>query len=236
MQKISCKQTNLPPSITGHIHSHAHLVLPFSESVYLQYGETEVVLQPGYMAFVPPSCFHRYFSQKDQGTIVMDIPEQMIKASDLSSLSGNSVLMISAALRPLIELIRYDMGENPESDSVRYLFYYLYDKLVESHRIRSLQYISDNFAENLSVAQLAAIENYNPSYYSDWFKKQTGYLPSEYIQNVRIEKSKALLVNTHYKVIEIAMQVGYCNSSAFTRAFHKSAGVSPREFRARFSV
>ena len=48
---------------------------------------------------------------------------------------------------------------------------------------------------------------------------------------VRIEKAKEILATTRYRIIDVAMQVGYSNSSSFTRAFHAMEGITPNQYR-----
>ena len=52
----------------------------------------------------------------------------------------------------------------------------------------SLQYMHENYADEISIAQLAAMENYNVSYYTSWFKHKIGCIPSDYLKMVRMEK------------------------------------------------
>ena len=56
-------------------------------------------------------------------------------------------------------------------------------------------------------------------------------MPSEYLQGLRIEKAKEILNTTHYRVLDVALQVGYSNCSSFVRAFKAVAGVTPHEYR-----
>ena len=79
--------------------------------------------------------------------------------------------------------------------------------------------------------QLAEIENYNATYYSDWFKQQTGVSPSMYLRYIRINRAKELLEETDYTVMDIAVMVGYSSNSTFTRAFHSVTGMTPKEYR-----
>ena len=79
--------------------------------------------------------------------------------------------------------------------------------------------------------QLAEIENYNATYYSDWFKQQTGVSPSMYLRCLRITRAKELLEDTKYTVMDIAVMVGYSSNSTFTRAFHSVVGMTPKEYR-----
>jgi AraC-like DNA-binding protein len=136
---------------------------------------------------------------------------------------------------PLIELITSEITRNPDSDSLRYLYYYLYDKLVEANVPKSQQYIHEHFAEPITIVELAQLENYNVSYYTDWFKRKFGVSPSSYLRNFRIEKAKELLLTTHYRLIEIAMQVGYNSNASFTRAFKEATGMSPIAYRSHYA-
>ena len=225
---------DFPSHEQGHSHPHAHIIIPIKEPVHLTHDGMSYYLMPGSMSFILPYSYHTFSGKCHKDNIVMDIPETMIKKKDYAIFSANRILPISSTLMPVIELIHHEITMNPASDSVRYLFYYIYDKFVEKQSFRSLKYIAENFSENITVAKLAEIENYNRFYYTDWFKSKTGILPSEYIQIVRIEKAKALLADTGYKIIEIALQVGYDNASSFTRTFKRLEHISPREYRNLF--
>lgn len=231
MAKIVCKTIEHGSSQISHVHAHAHITIPMNSEVYLTYNDCELTLSVDEIAFVPPNCFHSSICKGD--VLNINIPSEMIKKSDLALLQESPVLNIKDSLKPLITLIKNEISINEESDSIRYLFYYLYDKFVSRSNFKSMKYILDNFTENISINELAEMENYNACYYSEWFMKKTGIHPSRYIQKLRIEKSKELLLSTRYQIIDIANQVGYQNSSSFTRAFKSFTGISPREFRLR---
>lgn len=86
------------------------------------------------------------------------------------------------------------------------------------------------------VGNLAEIENYNATYYSDWFKQQTGVSPSMYLRSIRISRAKELLEDTNYTVMDIAVMVGYSSNSTFTRAFRSIVGMTPKEYRDRMGM
>ena len=71
----------------------------------------------------------------------------------------------------------------------------------------------------------------NSSYFSSLFKKKTGLNLINYLQNVRIEKSKQLLLNTNQKLYEISEAVGIPNVKYFFKLFKDYTGVTPSEFR-----
>ncbi len=229
MSKISSYTVVLTPDEVSHSHPHAHILIPLGEECEIRYSDRRWTVTPKQIIFVPPACEHAYSG--NGSLIVLNIPAEMIKSSDMLFFTENPVMNVDEKLELLIALIKQEIEDRCNADSLRYLFYYLYDKFVERYKLPSLQYIHDNYAGEVSVAQLAAIENYNVSYYTDWFKKKVGCLPSEYLKMVRIDRAKEILATTKYKITDIAMQVGYCNSSSFTRAFKASEGISPHQYR-----
>lgn len=161
----------------------------------------------------------------------MDIPPHMIRQSDLITLESRIVYPIEGNLAPLTQLIKSEIQQHPNSSSICYLFYFLYEKLVENNECISLRYIREHFNEQFSIQTLAQLENYNPSYYTDWFRKKIGCSPSKYLREFRVERAKEMLLNPRFSLLDIAVQIGYNSHSAFTRAFKQTVGCSPQEYR-----
>ena len=67
-------------------------------------------------------------------------------------------------------------------------------------------------------------------YISRTFTKETGDNFSSYLTKVRIHQAKQLLLNTDYKIYEIAIMVGYNDSQYFCRVFKKEEGISAKEY------
>lgn len=99
-----------------------------------------------------------------------------------------------------------------------------------------LQYIDHNYKENLKLNSIAKIFGYNSSYLGKVFHKSTGKNFNAYVDQVRIENSKRLLLGQEYKVYEIAKLVGYTNVDYFHKKFKKLIGVSPAEYRRTHST
>lgn len=213
-----------------HMHPHAHIILPVEKTFFIQFLEQCRELTPSQICFVPPGVSHTY--QCKGLSMTLNIPAEMVKPADLALLTECCVWNIDGKLELLVSLIKQEIqsAEN-NKESLRYLFYYLYDKLVEQCQNPSLRYLQTNYAESINMAQLANMEGYNTSYYTHWFKQKMGCTPSEYLRITRIEKAKEILATTHYRLLDVAFQVGYTNSSSFIRAFKDVTGMTPREYR-----
>lgn len=63
------------------------------------------------------------------------------------------------------------------------------------------------------------------------FKQTTGKTLTDYITDIKIDRAKNLLLNSHYLIKEIAYQCGFQSQSAFAQAFKHATGLSPRQFK-----
>lgn len=93
------------------------------------------------------------------------------------------------------------------------------------------EYISQNFAQNLTLAVLANRFFINPFYLSQLFKEKTGETYLSYVMKVRINKAKELLETTNLKMAEVCELVGYTDTKYFSKLFEKLAGCKPSEYK-----
>lgn len=95
-----------------------------------------------------------------------------------------------------------------------------------------LNYINEHYTEQLSLGELAEFTNLTPQYLCSTFKKYTSQTLSEYINMIRIRKSKELLLyDRNMQIKEIARVVGFNDVSYFCSVFKKIEHISPTEFR-----
>ena len=92
-------------------------------------------------------------------------------------------------------------------------------------------YIRQHYAEKISLNGIAKMVYLSPAYFSRVFKKETGATFNSFLNEVRIEKSKALLRNNDLKMVDIALMVGFESQSYFTKVFKKITGISPLQYR-----
>ena len=95
----------------------------------------------------------------------------------------------------------------------------------------ALKYIEENYKKDLSVDKVSNYICMNPNYFSSLFKSKTGYSFTNYLQKIRVEKSKQLLSDPKNRIFEIAEMVGFVNSKYFFKIFKKETGLTPGEYR-----
>lgn len=95
-----------------------------------------------------------------------------------------------------------------------------------------LDLIEARFPETITLHELASEACLSDFHFSRLFRKATGLSPSHYVTRRRIQEAQSLLKLHHHSLIEIAEKAGFGSQGNFNRAFRKSVGMTPGEFRA----
>lgn len=102
----------------------------------------------------------------------------------------------------------------------------------KEHPIQNaINHIVSEYSESLSISELAEMCTLSDSHFIRLFKKYENMTPHEYILSIRLRESKRMLQASNDSVEIIAEKCGFNSASHFARAFRKSTGVSPTEFR-----
>jgi AraC family transcriptional regulator len=102
------------------------------------------------------------------------------------------------------------------------------DGLSQSILQRVIDYIHSNLDQDLGLAELAAIANLSPHYFTRQFKQSTGCTPHQFVIRCRVERAKALLLAGKSSIAAIAQQVGFANQAHLTVHIKRSLGVTPK--------
>lgn len=97
-----------------------------------------------------------------------------------------------------------------------------------------IRYIDEHYSEAISLSELADLISVTPQHLCVIFKNLTSRTVTEYINSVRIGKSKELLLRERgMRIKEIASSCGFSDVSYFCSMFRRFEGVSPAQFRER---
>lgn len=115
-------------------------------------------------------------------------------------------------------------------------------RLTSGGRVRdfyireALNYIEQNFQNDISVEGIASFCGLNRTYFGRIFKETVGSSPQQFLLNYRMAKAAELLKLTTLSISDIGNAVGYPNQLHFSRAFKNVYGISPREWRNRNQI
>lgn len=211
-----------------HVHDYLQILVPLQKSMTIMIDDVEYQMTPQELCLVPEGMRHECdFYGEMLALNLIEPPDE----KDKVLLGSPIIVSMEGQIVQLVDLIQAELRQSPDSQSVRFLYNYLYSKLIENHEPPSIRYICDHYDLPITVNDLADIERYNVTYYNDWFKQQTGVSPGTYLRRTRVEKAKDLLKNTRFSVTNIAIMVGYSSNSTFTRAFRSIAGTTPKLYR-----
>ena len=113
------------------------------------------------------------------------------------------------------------------------MMFYRLDERVSPAIRNSIQYINQHYYERLTLEQVAGVVSLSPTYLSGLFKAEMGQTFTEYIMNLRIERSQQLLRQTDLPLTEISQMTGFETQQYFNRVFKKRTGMSPLKYRNR---
>lgn len=99
---------------------------------------------------------------------------------------------------------------------------------------RCQQWASMHYTHPSPVAQMVQLSQLAERTFKRRFAQATGMSPLEYVHHVRLEEAKQLLESGATPVEAIALDVGYSDSSFFSRLFRRKVGMSPLQYRQRF--
>lgn len=123
----------------------------------------------------------------------------------------------------LVELVRCQIDQSPSGSLAAAVFDSRISLVLElMHKAPEQAWSLENLAEKATMSRSA---------FARHFREVTGQTMFQYLTELRIRKSKALLTGTEYPLEKIAELVGYGSALAFSRVFKQLTGEAPGRFR-----
>ncbi|MBO1001117.1 helix-turn-helix domain-containing protein [Pseudogracilibacillus auburnensis] len=225
-RKIICEKRTYSRELNSHDHDFGQLLFPLYGSMHIQTMEQNINLTSDYCFYLPPELNHAYRSNDRNEFLILDIPKYYLP-SETQSMYIQLERQWSSIRYLLLE---ETINRNKASNALRDLTSYIAQKLP-SATSPSIDYIQKHYKEPIKLEKLAKLEHYHPVYFSSWFKQKTGKSPKTYISELRLDEAKRLLHSTTWSITSISEELGFKNSSSFTRWFVKYVGSPPQKYR-----
>lgn len=96
---------------------------------------------------------------------------------------------------------------------------------------RAVTFIRNRYSSNIKVADIARHLCVDRSYLYKLFKNTLDMSPQEFLTEVRLSRAKELLSAAKLSVEQVALSCGYRDTLVFSKAFKRSTGMAPKEYR-----
>ena len=226
-----------------HWHDYFEIEIVLSGRGRHIYNGTEYPLQRGNCYLLTPVDFHEVQPEAPVELINISFDETCLPASLLQSLPGLSRRLEATeeALDRIVaaaELLRYEC----ESDGPCkiQLLEYLLNAFSQPGLYRgsseqltgirkAIAYLELHFREKITLEQLAGLSGYNPTYFSELFRKVTGQSYIRRLKNLRLRYA-AMLLRGGLSVSDACYASGFGSLSNFLAAFKEKYGTSPSAY------
>lgn len=235
-------------------HFHEHYVIGFIErgKRHLSCKNQEYIIEAGDLMMFNPRDNHTC-EQVGEGTLdyrCINIKEDVMKEL-VNEITGEKYLPVFSQtvvfrceyislLREVHEMIMKESSDFEKEEKLLFLIEILIRKYSEpvgdnyennDNSIKKVcTFIEENYSKCLKLDELSEIAGMNKYSLLRAFTKVKGVTPYQYLQTIRINKSKELLENGA-EVIDVALQTGFTDQSHFTNFFKKFIGLTPGQYR-----
>lgn len=179
-----------------------------------------------------------YLSGSDQQVIksrVRDLLVLMSRAAIDGGAAADDIFSLCCRYEKEVEKITSQEALNRWIGAILHQFVSLVFDLNDiKHQnviFKTTAFIKEHLSEKLTLDQAAEQVYLSKSYFCRILKDELGCTFTEYVNRLRIERSKALLKSTCMSIAEIACAVGFDDQSYFTRIFKKQVGAAPGKYR-----
>ncbi|MBQ8884798.1 MAG: helix-turn-helix domain-containing protein [Clostridia bacterium] len=235
-------------------HFHRNLELLYVRSGMMKSKIHEETFDCGQddIIFVPSYYAHEFSTPDASDVVVLNIPYSLI--SELNDFFSKSQLDFflgdkeyNKNIREVLELLLRSK-ETYNQYTLKGFVYILFGLLIHHYPavqaakrnnnieliVKILNYIDQNYQNNISLGEIAEYFNYNKYYISRVFNQYVGKNFKFYLNSVRVQHVVSLYsINPRASISSLAFDCGFENMATFYRAFRENYSISPKLFFSR---
>ncbi|AOY02395.1 AraC family transcriptional regulator [Jeongeupia sp. USM3] len=223
----------------SHRHAHVQLVLPVLGRLEIEVGGVGGRLDVARGAFVAPDTAHAQSADGENRFLILDCEVADLGEDAVERLRRQTFVPISAATRRLIEFIDLaSQGRNVPPAVVQHGLPLLLASLappeVRPQRFDALRRrVEATPGEDWSVARMADEVGLSASRLHALFRAETGQTPQAWLSGLRLRAVQDALLGSDRPIAQLALDAGYADQSALTRAMRLATGETPAAYRRR---
>ncbi|MBE9504065.1 MAG: response regulator transcription factor [Proteobacteria bacterium] len=131
----------------------------------------------------------------------------------------------------VLQIVRSEVTNQTNNTAIALPFKIDKDIETSSGIGRAVQHLKDNYKTRISLEEISNIAGLSRYHFTRAFKKVMGIPFSDYLSHLRVKKSEDTLASLEVNISEVAFSVGFNSLRQFERAFKKTIGLSPLEYR-----
>lgn len=248
VQKAVSKEENLQTELLLLFLLEGEMTLKYQDEKYLMRSEDIILINPG----VSYEILNAQNALYGTASFSMRLTTSMLQSRHMIFYC-NSVVDETHSYQDLRDIFfqltaEYTSRAHQTKCYLNSLMLKLLDCLVENYQLNQksmetcetendsrmreiMQYILANLDQEISLNELAERMFVSVSTLSRIFKKNTGVYFADYVMQLRVKTALGLLKHSEQNMTQIAMTSGFSNSASFNRAFRKTMGITPTEYR-----
>ncbi len=251
IDKLTQKETTEMTKPHSHLHYEIYFLLK-GVRIYLLDGISFKV-EPNSVVVVPPNLLHmtnggdfeRYLI-KIAPKLLTDYQKEVFSLffdKKCHKISSNTMAVLNNCFQQMFSLEASIHYEEKMLSIFSYIVFILEKDLKAQHSyavdtknmppviFRIIEYINENYTNNISLKTVAEHFNYSVPYIRKAFQKHTGSSLYNYILQTRIKKAKQLLSTTTYSIERVAELSGFSSANYFSLIFKQKENVSPLAYK-----
>jgi AraC-like DNA-binding protein len=142
--------------------------------------------------------------------------------------SSTSEIVFKINILQIINMLYYEITNSKDLGYMPVMGQYKYIR-------KALEYIESNWNNDINLNKLSMNSGLSKNHFLKVFTRATDLTPNEYITKIRMEKAKQMLAMTSTPINTIAINCGYDNIPYFSYLFKRKNGITPNEFRKKYS-
>ena len=227
-------------AVLTHTHEDAHFIL-VTGGDYVSAAEGRRAASQPVLIYNPPGTTHRDHFERGRGSFfaISLRPDQAARVLPGGCVPDSPRYLVAPAQYSLAARIGSCCATDAEGLSVEALCLELLGSMESRGASRlpppwlhaTLELLADRYAEDLSVADIAAGVGVHPIHLARTFRRHFRCTPGEFARYRRLERAAGMLVRSRQPLSEVALSSGFADQSHFSRSFARQFGLPPGEYR-----